>query len=135
MAAGEVFLTIIKTENKLISKHGRTFPLALIFTPIFFISKKRCQAFFSFRLKYSIRRERKGSQAWSRRAGQPAVEAGIEAGSLPGYMILIILTGIELMKKQTRAMAATGASHGFLLWPGICMLFRSIIRSGAHHDE
>jgi len=87
------------------------------------------------KLKYSIRRERKSSQACSRRAGQPAVETGIEAGSLPGYMILIILTGIELMKKKTRAMAATGASHGFLLWPGICMLFRSIIRSGAHHDE
>jgi hypothetical protein len=59
----------------------------------------------------------------------------LQMGSQPDYMILIILTGIELMKKQERTMTGAGASHSFLLWPGICMLFRSIIRNGEERDE
>jgi len=48
----------------------------------------------------------------------------LQMGSQPDYMILIILTGIELMKKQERAMTGPGASHGFLLRPGRCKLFQ-----------
>jgi len=58
--------------------------------------------------------------------GNKKLFPGIIDGITPGYMIfmiLMILIGIELMKKQERTMTGAGASNGFLILPGRCKLF------------
>jgi hypothetical protein len=59
--------------------------------------------------------------------GNKKLFLGIIDGITPGYMIfmiLMILIGIELMKKQERTMTGAGTSNGFLILPGRCMLFQ-----------